>query len=91
MAEVTISRKCYEMISGKKINYLINEILGYVDYSYSSKLVEMPFCISDKNVQTIEVEDSVMSDVRKNFKAAKDINGAVEYLLWSYLLLGKNL
>lgn len=89
--EIKISKRCKEMLSDKRVNYILGEILGYVDYSYTSKLLDLPFISGDGEKAIIQVDETVVDEVRNNFVVAKDINSVIEYLLWCYLLVGKNL
>lgn len=87
---VKISRECYEIVRDDNIDYFIDEMLGIVDYSVSSKIKTFAPINSDDKVE-IELSTNTFENLTLSFKSLSNYDSVAEMLIWTYLLIGRNI
>lgn len=90
MKKVRISNLCYDYVCKLNVDYCLSEILGLVDYKFSSRLEKVNIN-TDTEVKVLQISEETYDEILENFKSANNVDQIVEMLLWTYLLVGRNI
>lgn len=92
MKAIVLSRTLvdtYKNYMRTDISYALSELLGYVDYDYSTQISSIPVTQQD----TIEcpIEDAVYCELKEKFDTLDSCNEVAELLLWTNYFTGGRL
>lgn len=71
------------------ISYALSELLGSVDYDYSSQISSLP--ITQRETIEIQIDDAAYSELRDKFDELNSYDEVAELLLWFNYFVGGRL
>ncbi len=71
------------------VSYALSELLGAVDYDYSSRLTCLP--VLQKDTVDVQIDDSVYAELKEKFDGVESFGEVAEMLLWSNYFMGASL
>lgn len=91
MKSIHLSKTVIAAYREAKVNvsYALSELLGTVDYDYSSKLNYVP--VFQQDTVEVQIDDTVYRELEEKFDGIESFGAIAEILLWSNYFMGATL